>query len=57
MFHGCFSELFELQVEEASNEEVNDYAGALIDALVNGLSARVAENRAAGAASPSSSHP
>jgi hypothetical protein len=38
MFLGCLSELFELQADDASSEEVNGYVGALIDAAVDGLS-------------------
>jgi TetR/AcrR family transcriptional regulator, multidrug resistance operon repressor len=38
MFHGCLSELFELQADAALNEEVNDYVGVLIDATLNGSS-------------------
>ena len=38
MFLGCFSELFELQADGASSEEVNEYVGVLIDAVLNGFS-------------------
>ncbi|MEN6459545.1 MAG: TetR/AcrR family transcriptional regulator [Thermoguttaceae bacterium] len=38
MFLGCLSELFELQAEGSSSEEANQYAGVLIDAVLNGFS-------------------
>jgi AcrR family transcriptional regulator len=41
MFLGCLSELFEMRSCGASNEEVRDYYGALVDAAVNGFSFHV----------------
>ena len=38
MFQGCLSSLFELQRDGASDEELNEYVGMLIDATVNGFS-------------------
>ncbi len=38
MFHGCLSELFQMQVEGASNEEVNEFVGVLIVAVLSGFS-------------------
>jgi AcrR family transcriptional regulator len=57
MFLGNLSELFELQADGASNEEVSDYVEALIDAVLNGFSIH-AENRPASVdAGPSPSNP
>ena len=41
MFLGGVTELFELQADGASNEEVNEYAGAMIDVLLHGFSIHV----------------
>jgi TetR/AcrR family fatty acid metabolism transcriptional regulator len=38
MFHGCLSELFELQADGASDEEAMAYVAVLIDAVLNGFS-------------------
>ena len=57
MFLGCLSELFELQADDASSEEVNDYVEALIDATVNGFSIHAEKSSKSGNASPSSSNP
>ena len=57
MFLGCFSELFELQVDGASSEEVNDYVGVLIDAVLNGFSIHTDKSPHSGKASLSSSNP
>lgn len=38
MFHGCLSELFEMQAEGASGDEVNEYVDVLIDAVRHGFS-------------------
>jgi AcrR family transcriptional regulator len=49
MFYGCFSELFELQVDAASNEEVNDYVRVLLDSVFHGLSTGAEKSPAPGA--------
>jgi TetR/AcrR family transcriptional regulator, cholesterol catabolism regulator len=41
MFVGCLSELFELQADDASSEEVNGYVEVLIDSVLNGFSIHV----------------
>jgi TetR/AcrR family transcriptional regulator, cholesterol catabolism regulator len=41
LFLGCLSELFELQAEGASSEEVDEYVGMLLDAVVNGFSIHI----------------
>jgi len=38
MFLGCFSELFELQASDASDEEIDGYVNVLIDATQHGFS-------------------
>ena len=53
MLHGSLSELFELQAEGASNEEINGYVEALVDAVVNGMSIHVRTLPKCGEASPS----
>ena len=50
MFLGCLSELFELQVDDASHDEVNAYLGALIDAVLNGFSIHTHKGAGPGAA-------
>ena len=40
MFLGCLAELFELRMEGATSEDVNEYVGTLIDATLNGFSIR-----------------
>ena len=57
MFLGCLSELFELQADDASSEEVHDYVEALIDATVNGFSIHAEKSSKSDRASPSSSSP
>jgi AcrR family transcriptional regulator len=44
MFHGCCSELFELQAEGGASEEVNEYAGVLIEAIRNGFAIHIAKS-------------
>ena len=51
MFLGCISELFELQAEDASSEEVNEYVGVLIDAALNGFSIHAEKRPKSGEAS------
>jgi TetR/AcrR family transcriptional regulator, cholesterol catabolism regulator len=41
LFLGCLSELFELQAEGASSEEIDEYVGVLLDAVVNGFSIHI----------------
>lgn len=41
MFLGAFGELFEMQTDNASDEELNEYVGVLIDAVLNGFSIHV----------------
>ncbi len=41
MILGCLSELFDLQAGGASHEDVNRFAGTLIDAVLNGFSIHV----------------
>jgi AcrR family transcriptional regulator len=57
MFLGSLSELFELQADGASNEEVSEYVGSLIDAVLNGFSIHAEKRPASGDAGPSSSNP
>jgi AcrR family transcriptional regulator len=38
MFHGCLSELFDLQAGGASDQEINSFAETLIGAILNGFS-------------------
>jgi len=57
MFQGCLSELFELQAEDASSAEVNEYVSVLIDSVLNGFSIHVEKRPTSDGASPSSSNP
>jgi len=57
MFLGCLWELFELQASGASDEDVNRFAGTLIDATLNGFSIHAEKSPESGEASPSSSNP
>jgi TetR/AcrR family transcriptional regulator, multidrug resistance operon repressor len=57
MFHGCLSELFELQAAGASNQDVHEYVGVLIDATLNGFSIHAKKTDEPGTPSPSSSLP
>jgi AcrR family transcriptional regulator len=41
MFLGAFAELFEMQTDNASDEEMNEYAAVLSDAVLNGFSIHV----------------
>lgn len=41
MFLGCFVELFELQMSNASDAEVNEYVEVLIDVVLHGFSIHV----------------
>ncbi len=51
MFLGTLSELFELLANSDCEEAAQEYAGALIDAALHGVSIHVEENHAAGEAS------
>lgn len=57
MFHGAMSELFELQVSNASDEEVSEYLAVLIDAVVHGVSIHVDKNRPSCDANPHPTNP
>ena len=57
MFAGCLSELFELQVSNASAEVVSEYVGVLIDAVRHGFSIHVSQNPGPGPASPEVPNP
>ena len=57
MILGSLSELFDLQAGGASNEDVNRFAGTLIDAVLNGFSIHVDKCPGAGEAIPNSSNP
>ena len=57
MILGCLSELFDMQASGTSNEDVNRFAGTLIDAVLNGFSIRSDKSPESGKASPSSSNP
>ena len=57
MFLGCLSELFELQGEGASNEEVNEFVDLLIDAAFGEFSLPAEKNANSGEAVPPSSNP
>jgi AcrR family transcriptional regulator len=52
MFAGCLSELFELQVSNASYEVITEYVEVLIDAVRHGFSIHVGESPGLGTASP-----
>jgi AcrR family transcriptional regulator len=41
MFLGAFGELFEMQADNASDEELHAFAGILIDAVLNGFSIHI----------------
>ena len=53
MFYGSLSELFEMRASDTPNDEVNEYAGALIGALLNGFSIHPEKSPGSGEASPS----
>jgi len=55
MFQGCLASLFELRADGASHDEVNEYAGLLIDACVEGVSLHAGPSRESERANPSSS--
>jgi hypothetical protein len=57
MFLGCLSELFELQANGASNEDVHRFADTLIDATVNGFSIHAEKSPVSDGARPISSNP
>ncbi len=57
MFLGCLSELFELQMDGAADEEVGDYVGVLIDAVLNGFSLHAEKSPQSAKESPGSSNP
>jgi TetR/AcrR family fatty acid metabolism transcriptional regulator len=57
MFHGCLSELFELQAAGASDAEAKDYVGVLIDSVQNGFSIHTEKSPTSGNEGPSSSNP
>jgi AcrR family transcriptional regulator len=57
MFAGCFSELFELLVSNASNEDVTEYVEVLIEAVRHGFSIHVANSPGPGPATPGMSNP
>lgn len=52
MYLACLSELFELQAEGASTQQVDGFAKTLIDATVNGFSIHVQQNPAETASNP-----
>lgn len=53
MFMGCLRELFELQMDSASDEAATEYVGILITAVRHGFSIHAAKGPGPGAASPS----
>jgi TetR/AcrR family fatty acid metabolism transcriptional regulator len=57
MFNGCLSELFELQAEDASSDDVNAYVAVLIDAVLHGFSIHAEKSPLSGDESPGSSNP
>ncbi|MEN6367790.1 MAG: TetR/AcrR family transcriptional regulator [Thermoguttaceae bacterium] len=57
MFLGCLIELFELQADNAPDEEVNGYVGVLIDAVLNGFSIHVEKGPKSDKFSPNLSTP
>ena len=57
MFLGCLSELFDMQAGGASNQDVNSFAEALIDANLHGFSIRADESPASAKESPRPSDP
>ena len=57
MFQGCFSELFEMQAEGASNEAVNRYVEVLIEAVRDGFSIHAAKSPESAKEAPGSSNP
>jgi AcrR family transcriptional regulator len=52
MFQGCLSELFELQGDKASNQEVNEFADLMIDAILGEFSSSAKESARPGEATP-----
>ena len=56
MLYGCLSELYELQADGASSDEVKAYAGALMDITLNGSSIHAGKHRDSDEASASSSN-
>jgi AcrR family transcriptional regulator len=57
MFCGCLSELFEMRRGGASDEEINEYVGALIDVVANGFSIHAEKRSGSGGVSPSPPNP
>jgi hypothetical protein len=55
MFMGCVAELFEMQINGASDEAATEYVGVLIGAVRQGFSIHVAKSPEPGTASLSSS--
>lgn len=56
MYLGCFAELFEMQADGASDEEVRDYVEVLIDATVHGFSIHAENGSGTNGDSPRSIH-
>ena len=52
MLLGCFTELLYLRASDASDGEVNRFAGNLIDAILNGFVIRAEKGRKARGPSP-----
>lgn len=52
MFLGCLFELFELQADNASSEDVNGYVAVLIDAVLNGFSIHAEKSPGSDKANP-----
>lgn len=57
LFQGCLSELFELQGDKASNQEVNEFVDLLIDATLGEFSLLPKKTARSGEATPPPSNP